>query len=229
MNDFKKNLNEWSIKVVDYCHSVATDSEYKMDLTFYAFQSIPKENPDLLLLGINPAGEFSYADLFSNPIWGLVDEKRMTAEVFSKANPVFHEHKKWVLWRNLAKSFNDDPMSEILANSMYMNFVYFNTPDIDTFLKKRHGKEVFNKCRDFSLELITNIIKPKKILCLGTVGCFDKLPITKKECLLQGKKRLLLKGELSNIAIYGISHPSGSITSDADRKQIGELLKEEFC
>jgi hypothetical protein len=200
-----------------------------MNLTFYAFQSAPKENPDLLILGINPAGEYTYSDLYNNPAWGLTIEKQMTADVLLKENPFFHNHETWTIWKNLCKSFTNERMNNILNSSMYMNFVYFNTPNIDILLSKKHGTEVFNKCRDFSLELITNIIRPKQILCLGTGGCFDKLSIIHKEVLLADGKRLLVKGKLLDIPIYGIPHPSGARTSDDNRKRIGELLRKDFC
>lgn len=226
--DFNDKLKDWSNKVVKYCHEMATNREFNLDLSFYAFQSVPKERPELLILGINPGREYSYADQFNNPIWGLT-EKKMTAEVFVKANPEFHNHETWTLWRNLSKSFDSERMKDILSNSMYMNFIYFNTVKVENLLAKKGGKEVYDMCRNFSLELISEIIKPKQILCLGTGGCFDILPIMEKENLLVEKKRLLLKGKLSNIPIYGIPHPSGSITSDADRRRIGELLRMDFC
>jgi hypothetical protein len=229
MTDFDKKLSEWSNKVVNYCHDKATNPEYNLDLSFYAFQSAPKERPELLLLGINPGREYSYADQFNNPIWGLTGDKQMTAERFIQANPMFHNHNTWALWKNLSKSFNSERMNDILSSSMYMNFIYFNTIKIENLLAKKGGKDVYGKCRDFSLELISDIIKPKQILCLGTGGCFDILPIKDKESLLENKKRLLLKGKLSGITIYGIPHPSGSITSDEDRKRIGELLSTGFC
>jgi hypothetical protein len=229
MDNYNDKLREWSNKVVNYCHTMATNPEYNLDLSFFAFQSLPKESPELLILGINPGREFTYADQFNNPIWGLTVEKKMTAEVFEKANPMFHNHDSWTLWKNLSKSFESDTMKDILSNSMYMNFIYFNTVKVENLLAKKGGKEVYDMCRNFSLELISEIIKPKQILCLGTGGCFDILPIKDKENLLVDKKRLLLRGKLSNIPIYGIPHPSGSITSDADRKRIGELLRKDFC
>jgi len=229
MNNFDGKLREWSHKVVNYCHDKATNPDYNLDLSFYAFQSVPMECPELLILGINPGREYTYADQFKNPIWGLTEDMKMTAEVFVKANPEFHNHHKWTLWKNLSKSFDGEKMSNILSKSMYMNFIYFNTVKVDNLLAKKGGKEVYEMCRNFSLELISEIIKPKQILCLGTGGCFDILPIKDKENLLADKKRLLLKGKLSNIPIYGIPHPSGSITSDADRKRIGELLRKDFC
>ena len=229
MDNYNDKLREWSNKVVNYCHEMATNPEYNLDLSFYAFQSVPKERPELLVLGINPGEENSYGSQFNNPIWGLTEGKKMTAEVFEKSNPVFHNHDTWRLWKNLSKSFDGDRMNAILSNSMYMNFIYFNTIKVENLLAKKGGKEVYAMCRNFSLELISEIIKPKQILCLGTGGCFDILPIKDKENLLVDKKRLLIKGKLSNIPIYGIPHPSGSRTSDADRKRIGELLRKDFC
>lgn len=229
MTHFAKRLREWSNKVVTYCHEKATNPAYKLDLSFYAFQSVPKESPELLLLGINPGREYTYAEQFNNPIWGLTKEKKMTAEVFEKGNPEFNTHNTWMLWKNLSKSFESDKMKDILSNSMYMNFIYFNTIKIENLLAKKGGKEVYDICRNFSLELISEIIKPKQILCLGTSGCFDILPIEDRENLLVDKKRLLIKGKLSSIPIFGIPHPSGSITSDDDRKRIGELLRKDFC
>jgi len=231
MTDFDIRLREWSNKVVNYCHEAATNPANNLNLSFYAFQSVPKESPELLVLGINPGEENTYESQFNNPIWGLTEEKKMTAEVFEKANPCFHNHDTWRLWKNLSKSFDGNRMNDILFNSMYMNFIYFNTIKVENLLAKKGGKEVYDMCRNFSLELIVEIIKPKQILCLGTGGCFDILPIKDKdkEILLKDKKRLLIKGRLSNIPIYGIPHPSGSKTSDADRKRIGELLKKDFC
>jgi hypothetical protein len=59
MTDFDKKLIEWSTKVIDYAHGVATNPDLDMNLSFYAFQSPPKESPELLILGINPGGEHS--------------------------------------------------------------------------------------------------------------------------------------------------------------------------
>jgi hypothetical protein len=150
----------------------------------------------------------------------------MTPEVFAKGNPCFHTLEKWPIWQNLIKSFSDPQMNILLSNSMYMNMVYFNSKNIQDLLNKKHGREVINKCREFSVELITKVIKPKQILCLGTQDCFDQLKLNNKEVVWKKRIRLLVKGELFNIPVYGIPHPSGKVrVLDEDRKQIGELLK----
>lgn len=223
MDNIKPTFLEWSNKAVASCHRLATNTELDLNLSFFAFQSIPKVNPDLLILGINPGNEFTYSDQYNNPGWGL-DESGMNAEIFMNGNPFSQDYENWLIWKNLRKSFIGEKMNNMLTNSMYMNFIYFNSLNIESLLQKKGGFEAFNNCRDLSVELINNIIKPKYIICLGTADCFDKLPLTEKECLLKDKKRLLLKGKLSGIQVFGIPHPSGSITSDADRRNIGDLL-----
>ncbi|WP_299581680.1 hypothetical protein [uncultured Sunxiuqinia sp.] len=230
MSEFKANILEWSRNVVAYCHEVAMTPEYDMDLSFYAFQSLPKEQPELLILGINPAEQFSYADQYENPVWHLTEAKQMTPEVLLAGNPFYHEHKNWTIWKNLQKSFAQQEMQQILEESMYMNFVYFNSPNIEDLLNRRYGATAFKKCAEFSLGLITRIVKPKNILCLGTAGCFDYLPITSNgdSCLLRDSRRLLLKGKLDDIKAFGIPHPSGAHLADKKRVQIGEILKHEI-
>jgi hypothetical protein len=228
MTNYERRLMEWSNKVVNYCHDKATNPDYNLDLSFHAFQSVPKESPELLLLGINPGREYAYADQFNNPIWGLIEEKRMTAEVFVKANPTIADLKTWRLWNNLSKAFYSERMNDILSSSMLMNLIYFNTVKVENLLAREGGKEVYDMCRDFSIELITDIIKPKRVLCLGTAGCFDLLPIKDETRLIQ-EKRLLVKGQLAGIPVYGIPHPSGSRTFYPNRKHIGEILSVEFC
>jgi hypothetical protein len=236
MDNFDQKLLAWSDDVVKYCHSIATNPQYDMDLAFFAFQSAPKEKPDLLILGINPGGKdgvSNYEGQYSNSIWGLTDKNEMTPEVFAKGNPCFHTLEKWPIWQNLIKSFSDLQMNNLLSNSMYMNMVYFNSKTIRDLIDRNHGMKAFNKCRDFSVDLITKVIKPKQILCLGTAGCFGKLPYTDYKCLLKNEKiRLVIKGKLSNIPVYGIPHPTGnrvnSKLSPEDRIEIGEVLKNEF-
>ena len=41
MTDFEKKLSEWSNKVVNYCHEIATNPEFNLNLSFYASQSEP--------------------------------------------------------------------------------------------------------------------------------------------------------------------------------------------
>ena len=101
-----------------------------------------------------------------------------------------------------------------------------NTLNVSDLLRRKEGHIVYKRNRDFSLDLILNIIKPKRIVCLGTADCFDKLPLRNRATVLANKKRLLVKGDLENIPVYEIPHPSGSYTSNTDRESIGLSLEK---
>ena len=229
MKDFENKLNKWALNAVDFCHSIAIDKNEDFDLAFYAFQNSPIENPEILFLGINPGGEaYNYASQYKNPIWNLLNDEKMTPERFVKANPMVDEMENWKMWKNVERTFYTDNLQTLYKRSMKMNLVYFNTPNISNFLNRKNGVRTFKKNRDLSLDLILNVIKPKSIICLGTVQCFDYLPLINKETLLNGKKRLVVKGNLENIPVYGIPHPSGSYTSNFDLEKISSLLDKHL-
>ncbi len=229
MKDFKQKLNDWAVETVNFCHNTATNKELNFDLCFYAFQSTPVENPEILLLGVNPHGNGSYKSQYDNPAWKLKEYGKMIPEVFVNANPFYSEKDNWLIWKNLIKSFNTDKLKNILKNHMYMNLVYFNTNGVKDLLNK--DKIIFSKNKDLSINLITEIIKPKRIVCLGTKSCFDELPLKNKETLLKNRQRLVTKGwfESLGIAVYGIPHPTGARgMNDNIRRDIGVILNKEL-
>lgn len=229
MRDFENKLKNWAINAVDFCHNIATDKNENFDLAYYSFQNTPIENPEILFLGINPGGEaYNYASQYENPIWNLLNDKKMTPERFVKANPLVEEMKTWKMWKNLENTFYTEKLHKLYNTSMKMNLVYFNTPNISDFLNRKNGFSIFKKNKDLSIDLILNVIKPKSIICLGTAQCFDYLPLKNKETLLKGKKRLLVRGNLENITVYGIPHPSGSYTSYVDLEKIASLLDKNL-
>ena len=227
MDEFNLKLINWAEKAVNFCHNIATDRNQDFDLSFYAFQNLPKENPEILFLGINPGGEaYPYSSLYENKKWGLINDKKMTTERFVKENPMVEEMQTWKMWKNLENIFRNDKLHKMYDSSMKMNLIYFNTPNISDFLVRKNATSIFNKNKDLTIDLILNIIKPKNIICLGTAQCFDKLSLKNKEILLNGKKRLLTKGNLENIPVYGIPHPSGSYTSYDDLDKISLILND---
>jgi hypothetical protein len=120
----KSKLKTWAEDAVEYCHSLATDSDKdkRIDKTFYAFQSEPILNPEVLILAINPAGDSTYAAQYTNEkVWGISKEGRMTPEVFMTQNPKWHNHKDWPIWANFEKVFHTDRLKSILDKE---NFVY---------------------------------------------------------------------------------------------------------
>lgn len=216
MSDYEQKLEVWSKKVVAYCQKVATNPDLELDLAFYAFQSASKEKPDLLLIGTNPGKDFGY-------------NGKMTVEKFQEGNEFYYTHETWPLWKRLSVIFQDTKNKNILSDCMYMNLCYFNTTNIANLRKRTGGTDAIKKCKEFSLELINDIIKPKNILCLGTASCFDLMKLQNRETILKPKKnRLLVKGDLNGIQVYGVPHPSGSRVSNEDLQSVGKWLESKL-
>ncbi|MEA5401437.1 uracil-DNA glycosylase family protein [Arcicella sp. DC2W] len=225
MNEFEEALLEWSKNTVDYLHTVVTNPENKeLDLSFYAFQTAPKYKPNVIFLGINPGGKaYPYESLYKNPIWNLIEHNRMTPERFIQANPDIEKLETWKVWIKLKRFFEK---YEFFNDYMLMNLIYFNTPNIHDLLRRKNGSAIFKKNVELTKDLLINVIQPKIIICLGT-SCFDRLNI-KSQVILKGKKRLVVKGELNGIKVFGIPHPSGSFTSNEDKDRIGNTIFENI-
>lgn len=223
LTTFEEKLMKWAEFTVDYCDKVAR----KIDRAFYAFQSEPKFEPDVLFLGLNPHGAYPYTSQRGNTKWGLKDG--MTPEVFIQQNAWYiggrHEDKgrNWRFILNLKKIFNVHPdFSLQLDNMVYMNILYFNSVDFKEFETSFQDdwEKVFNNCVELSRLAIFDIIKPKRIVCLGKSNCFNSF-VGKSAT----KENIgpIIKAKLYSTDIYGITHPSARI-SDVERINIGMHL-----
>ena len=232
-NGFDEKLHDWSNKAALFCRSVIEDPDYEIDLFFYAFQSPPLSNPDLLILGLNPHENGTYKDGCS--AWGI---KEMTALEMMKENQFWLKkegikgregHESWNIWRKLRKLFRENELKLILDSSVYMNLIYFNTNNFDEFINKKGSNKVITKCKELTTDVIFNVIKPKSILCLSIPKCFDYIKGESLENLLPGgKKRLLMKKMINGVPVYGVPHVSGSRISNKEFDEIREMLRNEL-
>jgi hypothetical protein len=220
----------WADEVVPYCHSMAIDK--KIDRAFYAFQSEPKEKPNVLILALNPYGTYSYADLYKNEKWEIPNG--MTPDVFIHQNPFYKEGKyynekeKWNILEkfDVTLSANDD-LKRLVSDMVYMNILYFNSRDFSEFKNTfpQYWEEAYTKCIHYTKFLIQNIIKPEMIICLGIDNCFNKIiDRSKVEELLPGKVHKTIMNETT---VYGITHPSARISNE-EKIVIGHYLSKDI-
>ena len=232
-NEFEEKLYNWSNKAATYCRKVIEDPNNEIDLFFYAFQSPPRNNPDLLIIGLNPHENGSYKDGCS--AWEIQD---MTAETMMQENQFWFKkegikdhpgHETWPIWKKLGKLFCDDLLQPVLDESVYMNLIYFNTNNLNEFIKKRGSNIVIQECEKLTKEVVLEVIRPKCILCLSIPKCFDYIEGAGKQLLIGGRrKRLLIKKMFGDIPVYGIPHVSGSRISNNEFDEIREILRHEL-
>ena len=108
---YDDKLKKWADFTVNYCDNVARTT---IDRSFYAFQSEPKESPEILLLGLNPKGKDNYESIFQNSIngWGLNSWGKMIPEVFVHQNPWYiggtqaSIEKEWNILKKMNKTIH---------------------------------------------------------------------------------------------------------------------------
>lgn len=224
---YNEKFKKWAEFTVDYCNGVARD---KIDRCFYAFQSEPKETPEVLILGLNPHGKDNYESMYIKDEngWGLKKEERMTTEVFMHQNPWYvggrmaDKKKEWNILNKMNKTIHvNKEFSKLFDNMVYMNVLYFNSNNFREFQTSfpNHWKEVYENCIELSKILISKIIKPKKIICLGIDNCFKPFIGNEQfEPLIEGD---LVKLKKDEFCIYGMTHPSAPGISNIRRENIG--------
>ncbi len=221
---YGEKLKIWSQFTVDYCDNIART---KIDRSFYAFQSEPSEEPDVLILGLNPHDLSNYQSQFDNIDWGLKEKQKMIPEVFIHQNPWYLGGKQsnpkqpWNILSKMNKTIHVQPdLSQLFEKMVYMNILYFGSEDFKEFQTsfKEHWKEVYDNCIALSSLLIFDIINPKRIVCLGIDNCFKPLINgSPAEELINGS---LYKTKKNGIVIYGMTHPSAR-TSNYFKETIG--------
>jgi hypothetical protein len=225
-NSFNEKLGRWAEKSARLCREIALsdDPAKQVDKWFYAFQSPPREAPGLLILGFNPAEDFPYSSGSQDL---QADIERMKNE-----NPCWGNRDSWLIWKNLKKYFASDGLKALLEESVYMNEVYFNSANEASLSSLAGGVQAIRVCRELTQEVIFDIIRPEKILCLGVSSRFDSIGKATNYQVLGtygASKKLLIKKICRETPVYAIPHPSGAQgVSDDDRETAGKLLAEEL-
>jgi hypothetical protein len=230
--NFNENLNEWAEKAATQCYGIATsdDPAIRVDKSFYAFQSPPPDgpNPPLLIMGINPredrGEDFAFAAGKAKTLPELVEQMK-------NANGEWDGRDKWQFWKMLKYYFEPDGLNEMLENCVYMNQIYFNTQNMKALYAYKGSANAIRVCRELTKELVFDVIRPKRVLCLGISDCFNGLGkgLDYREFLRNRRMRLFIKKICCDIPVYGIPHPTSAWgISREDRDAIRKCLLEEL-
>ena len=164
--------------------------------------------------------------------------------------------KGWKVWR-LAGAFDRADYKEPITdgNFVFFNAVYFGSKDIASFKKIPGSGNAIEKCLTFTEEVIHDIFKPKCIVCFSVPDCFNLLnnrfafkdvkqintaestdddlidfAMSKEKgawkCVYTCSKAVM-KGNWNGIPVYGIPHPSSSVSND-DLGAIALYLRSEL-
>ena len=120
MKNYKTELLNWAEEVINKF----TPWAEKFNIDYYPLQSKAKENPEYLIIGLNPGGGNTYNSQKGNRAWQFVNSK-MTVERLLKGNPYFgYEKDKWSIIQGLNKiPFCKDVLEK--EDYCFINYFYF--------------------------------------------------------------------------------------------------------
>ncbi len=223
--EFLERKENWLDEVAKGCHDIAKRGDDYPD--FYVFQSKIFENPDLLIVGANPAGSKTYKEMleFKSAERGFKMERRTKDDLINGENQ-YLANPDWKIANPILAMFGE----KTVRNSLVMNSVYFNTPNVSGFSEFKSDKsDMINFCALKTKEFIYEICKPKAVLFNGMdspkwMGIkFDK----EEDIVLKSADGLFLVKEKE---IEGIRHFLIYHTSRNYKYNTGEnlRLKAEF-
>ena len=209
--EFEIKKEKWLQEVADGCHEIAIKNENYPD--FYVFQSQIFENPDLLNIGANPAGNETYKDMLQRK----QIERRTKDDLINSSdgkNNEYISNPDWAISKPILEMFSGKRTREVLENAVIMNAVYFNTKKVEHLGNFKEDKKVMKDfCSNKTLEFIKDICKPKNILFIGkNAPEWLKIKfhhIDDSVCRTSdGKNYLVVKKYLNEIPCYIIHHTS---------------------
>ena len=218
-----------------------------------SFQSKPilEKQPDVVFLGYNPHEEW---DFYKEEVTKTRFYEGNPS--FYKKENNKKERNNWRVWR-LSGMFDwagySKPVED--GNFIFFNAIYFGTNNIARFKRIKGSVEAIEKCLVFTEEVIQKVFRPKCIVCFSVKDCFlllnnrfkfDNIITidTAKETnvsiidFVKSKKsggwketlsctKPVLKASWNGIPIYGIPHPSSSISNN-DLGAIALYLRSEM-
>ena len=170
MKNIEKELHKFWEKCQDFYNSdeVTPADKKGIPLLYYVFQTDKYHyNPDLLIVGINPGGNY-----YGEP------------QLAQKDNYYLNGSDAWATCLQSVFGYKSDEYYNDFLSNVYENCVGTNLVFMNTRREHDIDKKILPKAKEFLEELI-QIIQPKHIIALG-VKPFDAL---------RGKSKVELKVE----------------------------------
>lgn len=202
MANFNSQISEFWNEVQQIYDPIQKET----DLSYYVFQTSYKYNPDLMIIGINPGGEYGSEKYLVNKIAEQGKFKNMYIDWMYGQNP----DKTVNEWFNTLCSVFDYPnnpeLKRVLENTVGTNCCYLNTGSVKGMNERYDAKTFFLESKNLVKKLVS-IIQPKKILTLGEIP-FDNVRDKKVELIAVNTLNNIKSSFAGSIPVYNIPNPS---------------------
>ena len=155
--DFKLKLETFGAKVHEVYDPLVGQGGAAENVDYYVFQTTPREEPELLVMGINPGGD------------GKNGVQSATGSADTDYNAYFDSDHQW--FKTLRRIFGTPMLTQQLRNCVGTNSCFLNTGNVQ---KLPQSKEFRRNAVQLARELVDYVIRPKRIVALG-VDVFNML------------------------------------------------------
>ena len=214
----QKELREWAEDTVKVYHQIAIRDDVNLAYYTQSDLSLLLENPELMMVGINPGSASSYTDQCKNKNWSYLYNNPLDKNHLWKGNyckekgkpSSWDNHKKWKYWAGLKICISQTTLSTVIDDDskiIVTNASFFNTKKANEI-----PESLLLETIPYTLDLINRTI-PKNIIFLSGKKCFERLyHLSKSSKQFQFKYKNIcgniFVGVLNDKFCIGIPHPA---------------------
>ncbi|MBR7035353.1 MAG: hypothetical protein IKI25_06315 [Bacteroidales bacterium] len=173
--EMRERLQKWAKETVVAYHQIASRKDVNKAYYTQSDLSLLLEEPELMIVGINPGSDGSYTGQCENKNWSYLYNNNLDENHLLKGNYCKEEgkpsswdnHRKWGYWNRLKKCLSNTYLKDIIDNDskiIITNASFFNTKKANEILKEK--KELLVETIPYTIKLIKEA-KPKHLIFLG--------------------------------------------------------------
>ena len=189
--NIQEEIVKWAEKTVKEYHRIASRKEVNLAYYTQSDLSLLSEEPQLMIVGINPGSGGSYKEQCENKNWSYLYNNNQDENHLLKGNYCREEgkpsswdvHKKWKYWAGLKRCLSKTNLNAIIDDDskiIVTNASFFSTKKADGI-----SEALLKETIPYTLDLI-NITNPKHLIFLSGKSCFERLHrLSKSSNLIQ--------------------------------------------
>ena len=216
--NIQEEIVKWAEKTVREYHEIASRKEVNLAYYTQSDLSLISEEPELMIVGINPGSGGTYKKQCENKNWSYLYHNNQDENHLLKGNYCREEgkpsswenHRKWRYWNGLKRCLSQTKLNAIIEDDskiIVTNASFFSTRKADEI-----SDSLLVETIPYTLNLI-NITAAKHLIFLSGKKCFERLlnlSRTSENIQFEYKKVCgnIYVGVLNGKLCIGIPHPA---------------------
>lgn len=216
--NIQEEIVKWAEKTVIEYHEIASRKEVNLAYYTQSDLSLISEEPELMIVGINPGSGGAYKEQCENKNWSYLYHNNQDENHLLKGNYCREEgkpsswenHRKWRYWNGLKRCLSQTKLNAIIEDDskiIVTNASFFSTRKADEI-----SDSLLVETIPYTLNLI-NITAAKHLIFLSGKKCFERLlnlSRTSENIQFEYKKVCgnVYVGVLNGKLCIGIPHPA---------------------